>query len=110
MLGLVVWAVAAFSFTPLYPITPFPVQSSGGAVQLITPQPQSQPQPHPPPLTLTHTPSQHNTTPHNTPVQSSGGAVQLIAGRDIPAGELLTLSYGNLSNAELLLDYGCVLT
>jgi hypothetical protein len=42
------------------------------------------------------------------PPQSSGGAVQLMANRDIKAGELLTLSYGNLTNAELLLDYGWV--
>lgn len=32
--------------------------------------------------------------------------MQLVASRDIKAGELLTLSYGNLTNAELLLDYG----
>lgn len=47
----------------------------------------------------------HNRITHDT-LQSSGGAVQLVASRDIKAGELLTLSYGNLTNAELLLDYG----
>jgi protein-histidine N-methyltransferase len=32
--------------------------------------------------------------------------VELLASRDVRAGEALTLSYGNLTNADLLLDYG----
>ena len=60
--------------------------------------------------TRTHT-WKHDTHTHETHIthtQTSGGAVRLVASRDIKAGELLTLSYGNLTNAELLLDFGCV--
>ena len=41
-------------------------------------------------------------------VQSVDGGVELVTTRHLKAGEPIELSYGNLSNDELLLDYGFI--
>ena len=37
---------------------------------------------------------------------SQGRWVELVAKRPIKSGEVLTMSYGEFTNADLLLDYG----
>lgn len=42
-------------------------------------------------------------------VDGSDGDVELVATRELSAGEAIELNYGNLSNDELLLDYGFII-
>ena len=42
-------------------------------------------------------------------LESGDGDVELVATRDLDAGEAIELNYGNLSNDDLLLDYGFII-
>ena len=53
----------------------------------------------------------HSFTPSATVrlLESGDGDVELVATRELDAGEAIELNYGNLSNDDLLLDYGFII-